>query len=294
MGRKRVVKRRRLPPVENWRSVSYLDTIVLTMPRLMPREAFRALRASLATELRPRGGRFVLKLHRYGNTGFFFNLHIHQPTTESLRVLSRLGACGRITQAHVALDLVVADAGRAEKLRRHLEARLCVSDRPRLPSIEVRETTTYFNRHHRAGIEVAIYADRLSKLALEPCCHLEWRIKGAAKLRQYRLGRPEDIAKLDPRAFWSGVLRLSRPPTVEQLVEVRRKVLRQRLSAEDGVRRDVVSALRLVTGPTGLVSSHNLRCWQREVPALFERRAHRLFVEESTTWMLPENKSIVW
>lgn len=294
MGRKRQVNRRHLPPILNCTSVSFIDTIVLSMPKLMPLEHFRELRVALVNELRPQGRRFVLKTHRYGADGFLVNLHVHQPTMGALKLLASCGLIGRVTQVHVALDVTVDRAQDAEVLRRYLEARLCISDRPKRQSTEYGGVTTYFNRPIKAGIEVAIYSDRLSKVSYEPCCHVEWRLKGAAVLRRFGLSSPTDIVALCPQAFWSDVLRLSRPPQKEQLVAARTKELRNQHRPEHTARRDVAMVLRAVTGPTGLASAHNLRCLLREHPWLFGRRAYRLFVDESVRWLLPSNTHMPW
>ena len=294
MGRKKHKVRRYLLPVCSVTPVSFVDTVVLTMPKLMPKRCFNDLRRALVRELRPLRRQIVWKRFTFGTHGYFFNLYVHQPTSRALEVIAGLGEQARISQVHIALDLTVSSKDEAELLRRHLAARLLVSDRPKTPTYEVKESTTYFNRHMAAGVEVALYADRLSKGSGEPCCHVEWRIKGAGTLRKFGLESAEKIANLKLQPFWQGVLRLSRAPTVDRLAEARERELRDRGLPVQSARQDAAELLSSVAGKDGDVSSHNLRCKLREMPAFVGRRAYRLFVAESTHWLIPSNTVNPW
>lgn len=300
MGRKREVVRHSLVNVDVLDEVSYIDSVFVILPRLMPKHVFRALRLALLAERRRPGQRYVLKRRDRPDGSFFFVIAVHQPTRRSLEILSEIvspaALQARVLEVHVALDLVTSSFTDAETLQRYVEERLLPSTRLNKP-VHFVGKTTYYNRLTRKGAEVALYSDRLSKSRDAPCLHVEWRTIGAQPLKSAGLKNPSDLISLNHRSFWKNRLSLWSVPSAEALLSARVKELRRTAANApmdtETLRRQVRVMLKLATGWHGGVVANDLlhSLYKSE---LYHKRPKRLFTDESHTWMLPAATNALW
>jgi hypothetical protein len=299
MGRKRRIPRASLVPVDVCERLSFVDTIAITLPSLMDKGSFRALRAALINELRPQQGRIVLKRFVRRTGSWFLMMFVHQPTLRALEVLANAGTPFRVTQVHLALDLVTHTRADAETLMRHVEARLCPGRKQAERATVYGGKTTYFAKGRDRGTETILYWDLPSKAAPQyPCLHLEVRLKGARALRSVQLENLKDIADINHNAFWDSVLVLRRAPGTARLVEARQRRMR---APADGAgegraesRRCVGAALRTCENQVGEVVASDLLRLLAQQPAVYGSPATRLLDKEAHTWMLPGRKNALW
>src|ERR1035437_8946348 len=222
MGRKRIVVRHSLLGVKVLDEVSYIDSVCVILPRLMPKDKFRDLRLALLNERRKTGQRYVFKKRIRPDGHFFFVLAVHQPSQRSLEILGDVVAPApmqaRILEVHVALDLITGSFSEAEALQRYVEERLLPSTRTKKP-VHCAGNTTYYYRLTRKGVEVALYSDRLGKSTAAPCLHVEWRTIGAHTLRLADLAATADLISLNHRAFWDQRLSLWKIPSADAMLK---------------------------------------------------------------------------
>lgn len=282
---------------------SYVDTIYLELPVGLDRLAIRVLRMDLVRALRPQRSRYVqrrvTRKSADGRAFWYWTMLIHQPTLASIDVLLRTLIPFRITQVHVALDLLVPAGSDPCALHRYIESRLIVSKTPRSRLEVAGESTTYFNKGTRRGSEVALYSDRCSKADRTcACLHIEWRLMGAQALVRAGLRQLGDIVHLNHRKFWKERLVLWRPPSRDQVHAARRRLMKRNEldGSQDLQSTDVLVShvFRFADGPDHDLIANNLLCFLAEHRLLFGARPTRMFKREESDWMLPGELNAMW
>jgi hypothetical protein len=189
---------------------SYIDSVALQQKLFFRGDAIKYLQQHCGntygpTEKATYGGRVIQ------------SLVLHQPEPEALRYIADK-ACS-IVQVDVSLDLLTDSRQDAKALQRFFVRHLMPHRRPS-EAIHWIKTTAYFgfnHANHSPGVSVAVYGDRDSKAAGSPCCHIEWKVKGAAPLRARSLRNAAELLVLDHRRFWREALRVVAVPTIESL-----------------------------------------------------------------------------
>lgn len=299
MVRRRRIDRQSVVPIDVLGSVSYIDTICVCWPRLLPKDEFRALRQALVDELRPIKRRFSLKKFTRADNTWFHVMFIQQPTIKALEILQGLGKTFRILQVHVALDLLTENLDAARTLQRYVEARLAVSRRPTDYSETVAESSVYFGKSVKRGNQVVLYSDRKSKV--QPhynCLHIDWRILGASSLRNADLETLQGIAKLDHTEFWRKRLLLIRPRTYAEMISARQRELKlrppQRAREVNEIHHEVRRARRAAQGLGDDLIAYDMLRLMNENKWLFGPKSLKLFSREPSDWMLPGAFNALW
>jgi len=301
-------------------SLSYIDSIFLSLPCAMLPEEHAAL------ELAVNGGdqtgkrRLVGKTHKY-KASWIYLLAIHQPTLEAIGVLDRLNTPYKIVRVHVALDLIVDKSSEAMQLRDYVVARVVKSGRPsKAISFETERPsgkpslvraipydiddgpggTAYISRGTKEGVEVAMYGDRPTKTySGKPCLHLEWRIRGAQALRSSGLRTLAGVALLDHREFWDKRLRLLRAPSAVTLTRALQIRSRSKGTTPAGPATPAVREASMLLhahqiNAGGDVVANDLLAILSKSALLKGKRPVRLFTREKHGWMLPPDKNALW
>ena len=299
MGRRKIIPRRSLVPVDVLHKRSFIDTVCLVLPERLPKESFRNLRVALYKEQRAKKRRYVLRRVPTANGYWIYKIYIHQPTVEALRLLK--GAedqvRARILEVHMALDLATATFGEAELLQEFIESRLLVSKWSRKLLARF-HGTTYFNVNTRKGAEVVLYSDRKSKLSENlPCLHIEWREIGRKALRKASFESCEDLIGTNHRKFWEHRLALWTSPNFTKLSRSRNRKAGSRAATSignDSNKRAVSNLIRSSLSPSGAVVTNDLFVLLRRSKASYNKRPIRLFTKEPATWMLPSSENSMW
>lgn len=228
---------------------------------------------------------------------WWYALFVNQPKTAALQHLASLEPKCWITEVHLALDLLTETEAQAELLQTYIENRLVKSKRRVQATTEVAETT-YIDRNLRRGVEVALYSDRPCKYANgHPCMHIDWRVRGAHALRTANLHTPDALLALNYLTFWEQRLRLDQAPSREELHSIRLKEIAARgypVRLNEQVDLLLNRMSRLTSGRDGNYRTNDLLRFLSEHPNVFGRRARRLFVRQSISWMLPSNVGALW
>lgn len=118
--------------------------------------------------------------------------------------------------AEIKLDLLTRTGNDAKLLQSFFLEHLLVksSSHP----VKIEKGTAYYMppatpSGKRLAFNFAIYADKPSKETGRPCCHLEWRLRGAATLENIGLISLDSCIDFDHRDFWSKRLHLFSPPS---------------------------------------------------------------------------------
>jgi hypothetical protein len=295
MGRKKKVVRRSLVPVTRLDSLAYVDSIFLVLRQKMPTDMDAALTRSLDGDFRRRVGERV----GTANDFYQFELRVHQPTRDTMRILEEATKApirARVVQVDVSLDLITKSKYDARSLQCYLEERLLPSMRLQTRVTHVKRTL-YFNKDAQKGVEVVLYADRPSKVNRKSCLHMEWRVIGAHALRTANIQSAARIAALDFRKFFNQRVSLWRMPAAHQLVQVRRKRIGVSPENPATVAHCVARVDRLMsaaTGASGVVVAHDLLYLLRWSQGEFGTRPQRFFAREPHNWLLPAKTSALW
>ncbi|SFU89389.1 hypothetical protein SAMN05216350_107190 [Polaromonas sp. YR568] len=243
--------------------------------------------------------------------GGFAKLWIHQPSRKAIEYLR--GHHCRVTRVHVALDVMPGSKIAAKALQEQLARTFVLSN---LPYDEVRwvrnedrplgDSTCYFgySRPWGPGKTAALYADRLSKVAKRPCCHLEVRVALNRALNAYSLRTPDELLILDHRKFWERRLTLLEPPKVDVLGGawarqfLRRRTLGSRRWPYGGraaaILRTGTLLLRAAQGRDGNTNVNDLLYFLRSTGVLGERKITQLFQPVDASWLLPSSANAMW
>jgi hypothetical protein len=282
--------------------VSYVDSIVLHLPRLMGSEVFEELGTTLEN---PRK-QIVHKQIARPNGSFFLKMSIHQPNLATLNFLNDTRKSYRIMQVHIALDLVTATASGAIGLHRYMQTRLIKSGRPAKLSywhvdygFAQEPSSIYLGGRVRRGVELILYSDRKSKaIKVSPCLHIEWRLMGAEHLRKMSLSSAQQIINLDHRDFWNERLRLWKPPSFAKLLEVRSKQLAKYPVPFANEATSAKTAMQMLRAAgehhDGEVVTSDLLHMLHHNRHFSKQPANRLFTPQNHDWMLPSRSNALW
>lgn len=143
---------------------------------------------------------------------------VHSPSDETLLMLDTICkvAKGTVTRFDIALD---HHSGNPQAMKSWLVKHAVVKHRPKatrprsngddpppLMMRDVGDTTYWHNQTNRIKCtrrEIVCYADRVSKVTREPCCHFELRIQQADAVRRNGVHKPSDIARLNPAELFA-------------------------------------------------------------------------------------------
>lgn len=296
-------------PLGFQKAVSYVDTVVVLLGRRVPPPEFRRVLVGL---MRPFGGRYVRKKVPTANGFFIFKLWLHQPTEAALRFLEDAEKRKqlKVVSVHIALDLIADSFQSGELLRHHLEGRLLPSTRAKRNrrsryndkitcAVTLKGDTTYYFEDIPAGTEIAMYSDRFSKTAYgRPCCHLEYRLRGARTLRASNLHELAQVCAMDHRAFWDAQLAFWRPPTVEAIARASNQSARSRTSESLGSENNVRNAHRIIRLAThtdqGYLNGYLLYFELRDDARKYNDRPIRMYQKVDHDWALPSSENSMW
>lgn len=294
-------QRRGFVPVDVLTCGSFIDTIVIRMPRLMERDEFSKLEKSLENSSR----QIVLVKWKRPDGYFVLGLEIHQPSRAALEFLKTTLTPYRITEVHIALDLVTRTKLDASLLQRYVEARFVKSGRP--PKLtywpmkkgtDIESESVYFDRGTRRGNEAVLYSDNASKpFPDSPCLHVEWRLMGAKEIRKTDLDKPQNLLDLKHADFWDKRLRLWSPPSRSKLIQKRKKQLGKipgLTTDESRAVRTVEAVIRASSGATANVIASDMLHVLNASKAIVGDRPSQLFVVERHDWMLPPQGNAMW
>lgn len=113
-----------------------------------------------------------------------------------------------IVDLDFALDIVTESKEEAREIKEYLDARLVKKGRRGHQKVGKCEETSYLAHSKTAGRNIVIYPDRESKVAGEPCCHLEQRYSRADTASRLGIQRASDVIELDHRALWQNYFHL--------------------------------------------------------------------------------------
>ena len=146
-------------------------------------------------------------------------IELLQPDADLLRAcVDMAGERHRVlpNYAELKLDLLTRTENDAKLLQTAVLEHLIVKS-PLYPVRIDRGTAYYMPPTNPSGKPLAfkfvIYADKPSKETGRPCCHLEWRLRGAATLENVGLISLDSCIDFDHRDFWSKRLHLFSPPS---------------------------------------------------------------------------------
>ena len=301
MSIRKLRHRHGIVPVDILMRGSFIDTIVLRMPRLMRREDFAELEKSLQNSAK----QVILDKWKRADGHFVLGLQIHQPSREALEVLQNVKTPFRITQVHIALDLITRTKSDASVLQRYVEARFIKNGRPsRLTywpmarGTDIETESVYFDRGIKRGSEVVLYSDNASKPFKEcPCLHVEWRLRGRALLRMSGLDQPQNLLDLRHTEFWDKRLRLWSSPSRSMLIQARTKQLRRLATSNANrcsVEMDVDKVIRASSSSRMAIVNSDLLHLLNSSKNIAGQRPKRLFSAERHDWMLPPQENAMW
>jgi hypothetical protein len=146
-------------------------------------------------------------------------IELLQPDADLLRAcIDMAGERHRVlpNYAEIKLDLLTRTENDAKLLQTAVLEHLIVKSSLYPVRID-RGTAYYMPPTNPSGKPLAfkfvIYADKPSKETGRPCCHLEWRLRGAAVLESVGLIALDSCIDFDHRDFWSKRLQLFSPPS---------------------------------------------------------------------------------
>lgn len=288
-------------------SVSYIDTICFLQSMRFPENSLTELCAA-----RPgQDSRYVCR-DIPTSDGFWVRIcKLHQPTSAELFFLHKeeQNRRCRVTQVHVALDLLAHPSRSPDSIRQYVEARLVPNARARrafrnrggdlVDMVTTCGETTYYHRGVSQGIEIALYSDKHSKTGHGwQCCHLEYRVKGARALRAAGIQSMNGVRLLNHTEFWGSQLTFWRPPTFEDLARASNRAAKSRTADSLGTQlnqREAHLMLRLASpqGPDAL-NAMQLYLELRDRSARYNKRPSRLFQQVDHSWALPPDKNHIW
>jgi hypothetical protein len=179
-------------PIKPDRVIPYIDVVAVCLDHAPSAPDLAAFDRRRYRVWRPR------PQHRFRYTLIFF----FQPTPDTLDAIDRHG--WPLCYVELALDWLIANhAARTEAatfFRRHFV-------HPRSGDLRIVGHSSY-TRARKSRTNVVMYADRPSKLDdRSRCVHVEYRIRGRAKLRAAHIHSAADLIAFDHRRLWRELLR---------------------------------------------------------------------------------------
>lgn len=142
-------------------------------------------------------------------------LRLFQPSDDALRVLDAEvfhdPKASRLSILELSLDLTTATVPHARELARWVMRHLIQPNRrqkPMGPTEDAGHNVGYWSKRRWRVKAPAAYGDRPSKMTGDPCAHVEYRFKSAAKVRTLKVRgaaveRPAQLIGFDHRDFWN-------------------------------------------------------------------------------------------
>lgn len=146
----------------------------------------------------------------YRPADYKYLLRLLQPTPDAFTYLiDSLRGTYRINYVEPALDFITANNLHSDIVKdylvNHMIKRWHGNQR-----VAHDHTTTYFGKRNTAN-NLVCYSSKPSKTNREPCCHLEWRLKGYQTVRGEGIHNLIALREFDYRRFWERHLQLRRP-----------------------------------------------------------------------------------
>lgn len=145
------------------------------------------------------------------NSQLTCRLTLHQPSENAIRFLGRLALTHQllVNEIHIALDFVVGTKADALAMHQFVTRHLHKRWPGKQQATEYLGTTYSGNRSWDTQI-LTSYATRPSKVNGQPCCHIEWRAKGARYTKLLGAFTPAQVMDLDLTEFWRRRLHMQR------------------------------------------------------------------------------------
>ena len=144
------------------------------------------------------------------------SIELYQPSRRALKLLADALAGtqydAEISYVELACDLITRAQGKAEALGKWLLGHVWLKSCRERVVLDKNGTTYYYHRRHdgngrKSPKVLALYADKPSKLPGrrkgEPCCHIEFRLSGAAAVKRAGIVSVGDLLDFDHAAFWT-------------------------------------------------------------------------------------------
>lgn len=187
---------------------SYIDSVTVFVDRVPAGTFLAQLKQHCGTML---PGRHMPHQHHWA-----MRFTLHQPRTEAFYLILHEFKTHLLNRADVALDLVTRKQSEAAILQGYLERHLVQRWHGQMkPGKRYRDT--HYSAAKRSPNVIATYSDKPSKIDGAPCCHVEWRMKGAESVKRAGLYQLEDLVSFDHRAFWKDRLNLYDIPSGRSL-----------------------------------------------------------------------------
>lgn len=150
-------------------------------------------------------------------------IELLQPDADLLRAcIDMAGERHRVlpNYAEIKLDLLTRTGKDAQQLQAFFLEHLLLKSSSQPVKFE-KDTAYYTPPATLSGkplpFTFVAYSDRPNKETGRPCCHLEWRLRGAASLERIGLVSLDNCIDFDHRDFWSKRLHLFSPPSKSTL-----------------------------------------------------------------------------
>lgn len=176
---------------------AYIDTVSVLLPRRLLRTGAQALCRLLGKQFR--SCKSACWTHPYRVT-------IHQPSADALRFVERIEPDHIVSRCDIALDCVTETTEDAHTLREFLAFHAVMPWRGSRTRNEQRHVIYY--SPPQTGRNIALYADRPSKVGGRPACHIELRLDRARSCRRHAIHRVTDMMALDSCAVMRRNIRL--------------------------------------------------------------------------------------
>jgi hypothetical protein len=285
-------------------SHSYIDSIQIQQRRYFRREDIEFMQANCGSTHGPTN-------HSPRKGVSFSSMWLHQPSHEAVTYLS--GKCRGIVRIQIALDMITESRQASNELKKYV-ARTFLLDRSPTEEITWRpewddqpstNASCYFNfqKHLTAGKRAALYADRVSKVTGEPCCHLEIRLQRSKTLTALGIESGLNLLRLDHRRFWERHLTLVETPLAEELGHEWVKTFQKRKGLSKrfpyGGRTETITRigtllLRTAHDAEGHTIANDLLNFLRARKAFGTVGLGHLFEKLDSTWLLPPSTNALW
>jgi hypothetical protein len=173
----------------------------------------------------------LLSLLRPRLQTFRHSLMLFQPRREALEWIAR--HAHHITSCELANDLIYDTYWAAQSADDFVDQHFVKKHHS--------GKTRYFGASRmtgdrKAANNIILYADKPSRNTGQPCCHLEWRIRGRAALKAAGIGGAADLLTFDHRRFWRERLLIAKLD-LQRLGRLNHSNLKRRLSSQPQQRR---------------------------------------------------------
>ena len=183
--------------------ISYVDTLIVRLPRLLRSDQLRAIRARCGSFCYEKSDKPIWMKHKKWRL-YQAKIYLHQPTVEVIHSIDRWFKTipPTIVGLHIAFDLITASPAAAHQIN------ACITQHLYKPWHRLNHkishysghnaTTTYF-RERNSPTVLVIYSDKKSKILDTPCCHFEIRLSSRNAVPTSGIKNLRNIIALDPK-----------------------------------------------------------------------------------------------